>query len=416
MAGMALLPAQAAFVGRAPELAELRDAWQRAHAGEPWLVLIGGEAGMGKTCLARAFADEIAADALVLSGQCLRFGDQSVPYAAIAAALQQLVARTGQDEVRRWAGTGWPALAPLLPQLAERPEGVPERLVLFEAIASVLEAAAAERPLCVILEDIHAGDQLTWHLLQFLQATLRRSRLLLIATYRSDELPGRHPLRPVLAELGRRPGVGVLELGPMPPSDLAKLIRGLMPDAPAALVSLLVERSDGVPYFAEELARGSQEGCVELPATLREALLTRVHALSEPAIELLRLASGVGLRVRHELLEALAGLAPVQLDAALREAVDGALVVPTEEGYVFRHALLREVIHDRMLPGEHTRLHSRIADVLAEHPNLNGGGEAELVHHLFAAHRLEEGFRACQRVLQDFPNAHLQRLRAALAG
>lgn len=411
MAAMALIPAQTAFVGRAPELAELRGAWQRVRGGEPWLALIGGEAGMGKSSLVRAFVDRATADGLALTGQCLRFGDQAVPYAAISGALQQLAASAGADELRRWAGAGWPALAPLLPQLAERPDGVPDRLVLFEAIASVLEGAAARRPLCVVLEDIHSGDQLTWHLLQFLHATLRTSRLLLIATYRSDELPGRHPLRPVLAELSRRPGVGVLELGPMPAADLTELVRNQLPDASAALVTLLVERSDGVPYFAEELACGSREGCVQLPATLREALLTRVYALSEPAIELLRLASGVGLRVRHELLEALAELAPEELDAALREVVDGALMVPTEEGYEFRHSLLREVVHDGLLPGEHTRLHSRIADVLAQHPNLNGGGEAELVHHLFAAHRLEEGFQASVRVLQGPAHAHLQRLR-----
>ncbi len=406
-----LIPAQAAFVGREPELAALRDAWLRVRSGESWLALVGGEAGMGKTSLVHAFATELAADAVVLTGQCLRFGEQPVPYAAVAGVLQQLLAVAGADRLRAWAGAGWPALGHLLPQLPDRPDGSPDRLLIFEAFASVLESAAAWRPVCLVLEDIHAGDQFTWHLLQFLQASLRTSRLLLVATYRAEELPGRHPLRPVLADLGRRQGVGVLELGPMPAADLTDLVGSVLPQAGPALVKLLVERSDGVPYFAEELARGSSEGCVELPGTLREALLARVYLLSEPAVELLRLASGVGLQVRHELLEALAGLPPEQLDATLREAVDRGLLLPSGQGYQFRHSLLREVVHDRMLPGEHTRLHSRIADVLAGRPELGGGGEAELAHHLFAAHRLEEGFEVCRRVLDGPAEAHLERLR-----
>ena len=411
MSAMALIPAQATFVGREAELTQLRDAWRRVQSAEPWLALIGGEAGMGKTSLVHAFLENLPDDACVLIGQCLRFGDQPVPYAAAVTVLQQLLAEVGADQLQQWAGAGWPALGALLPQLGLPRDGTPDRLVLFEAIASVLEGAAATRPVCVVVEDLHAGDPLTWHLLQFLQATLTHVRLLLIATHRSDEVPGRHPLRPVLAELSRRPGVGVLELEPMASDELARLVRSVAPDAGPALVSLLAQRSDGVPYFAEELARGSREGCVELPATLRDALLARVYARSEAAVEVLRLASGVGLQVSHDLLEALAGLAPAELDGALREAVDGLLLMPTSDGYAFRHSLLREVIHDRLLPGEHTRLHSRIADVLAEHPDLNGGGEAELVHHLFAAHRLEEGFQACRRVLDGSPRAHLKRLR-----
>ena len=408
---MPLVLPRAPFVGRAAELTELQDAWRRALAGEPRLALIGGEAGIGKTSLVHAFVRDLPDDAIVLTGQCVRIGGLPMPYAPIASILEQLARRVGVETVRRWAGNGQAQLGMVVPDLSAEPvSGQPDRLALFDALASVLEAAAAEAPVCLVLEDLHAGEQLTWHLLQFLQAVLPGSRLLLIATYRSDELPTRHPLRPVLAELGRRPGVGRLELRPMPEEDLADLVRSVLPEGRPALIARMVERSDGVPYFAEELARGAQEGRSDLPSTLAEALLARVYGLSETASELMRLACGAGLMVSHELLEALSGLSPDDLDAALRETVDAALLVPTEDGYAFRHGLLREVIHDKLLPGEHVRLHSRVADALIATSDPDDP-PADLAHHLLAANRLPEGFEACRKVVEGSTHAHLTRLR-----
>lgn len=405
------------FVGRAEELDALRRAWSTAVQQRPGLVLVSGEAGIGKSSLVNEFVhgpvgvsrgDGLGVEAGVLLGQCLAFGAEAVPYAAISQILKSLVVREGADRVRDWAGAGHAAIASLVPALGAGDQGQSDRARVFEAVADVLLAAARERPLVVVTEDLHWADLSTGHLVRFLDAALQftplgadQQGLLVVVTYRADEITGRHPLRSIVAELHRR-ALAHLALDPLNDDQVAELIRPLLAEPSAASISRIVERSEGIPYFAEELARGTG-GRGVLPATLREALLVRFHTLDESTQTLLQIAAVAGVEFGQDLLAAVAGRSEAAVERSLREAVEAGLVVVREEDYAFRHAILREVIHDELLPGEHRRLHSRYADLIrSTEPVIT----LELVHHLRAAGRLDEAFAAALTRAEELSNSH----------
>ncbi|OYO16406.1 hypothetical protein CGZ94_04280 [Enemella evansiae] len=393
-------------VGRTEELAALAELWAEARAGHGHLVLLGGEAGIGKTTLVRAFTEGLS-DATVVTGQCLMFGSEAMPYAAVSQVLRGLVAVHGADRVIEWAGGGRDALAGLVPSLGLGGAGAVDAMQQFEAVATVLERAAAATPLVVVIEDLHWADPSTASLLQFLATTLADSpAILMLATYRSDELTGRHPLRATLAELQRRPGVRRIPLGVLDSGAAAELVTGVARDATPAMVARIVERSEGVPYFAEEMARvAGRHG--KLPNTLREALLVRVHGLTEATQRLLRVAAVAGVRFDEDLLAEVLG-EPDSLSTRLREALDAGVLVSDEDGYAFRHALLCEVLTEELLPGEAGRWHGRYADVIGADTWRFPGHD--LSRHLLAAGRVDEAFRACLERADALGEAHLDRL------
>lgn len=381
------------LVGREHELAAVRRAWTAVGTQGVQVVLIRGEAGIGKTSLARTFTADV--DATVVAGQSVALGADPMPFVALSQVLRGVVAEFGSEAVMGWAGDGGAALAGMLPGVAAPGRVAGEvRMQTFEAVADVFEGAARLRPLVVIIEDLHWADVSTGHMLRFLGAALVASPVLLLVTYRSEELVGRHPLRPVVSELARRANSHSVDLLGLDEASVAEIVRPLLPQsAAAATTARIIRQSDGVPFFAEELALATG-GQGRLPSTLREAVLTRVHWLSEPTQEVLRVAAVSGVEFDDRVLLAATGLAPRDLDAALREAMDAGIVT-VEPGYAFRHALVREAIHDELLPGEHNRLHSHLADLLIAQPELGAARSTSLAHHLRAANRLDEAFRAC---------------------
>lgn len=369
------------------------------------MILISGEAGIGKSTLVDRFIHDLGTDAGVLRGQCLAFGAEVMPYAAISQILRTLVTRNGVDTVRAWAGLGHAALGTLIPTFGETVRTAEaDRFQLFEAVAEVLQGAVAEAPLVVVIEDLHWADASTGHLLRFLDAASSSATgLLVIVTFRADEVTGRHPLRSALAELQRR-ALTWIALEPLSDAETVELVRPLLPPAATqAVVGRIVRRSEGVPYFAEELAR-STGGRGVLPATLREALLVRFHTLGDATREVLRIAAIGGVEFSLEPVAALADRPEDEVEEALREAVEMGLVVVVDERFAFRHALLREVIHDEILPGEHRRMHGRFAD------QLRAGGNPmatlEVVHHLRAAGRCDEAFEAALRRAAELSDSH----------
>ncbi|WP_305852995.1 AAA family ATPase [Georgenia sp. TF02-10] len=398
-------------VGRSAPLAELAATWHDAVATGGRVMLVAGEAGMGKTTLVGAFADSLGDGADVVTGQCVAFAGEGMPYAAVVQVLREVIRLHGVDDVLGWAGVGGSSLGAVLPELGPDPGAADtQQLRLYEAITLVLEGAARRRPLLVVIEDLHWGDPATWHLLRFLSGAVTDAPLMILATYRDDELHRRHPLRPVLAELARQRRVGRLDLGPLDPDAVADLVTAIAGRSTArAVTAAIVRRGDGVPYLVAELARSAAEG-VAMPGTLRDALLARVRGLSEGTQGVLRLASAAGTQFEHELLAEVADVPAAELDVALREAVDAVILVPDETGYRFRHALLHEVVHDELLPGEQARIHGRLADVVAERPELSGARGHDLVHHLFAAHRFEDAFAAALQRATDRATPHHEAL------
>jgi tetratricopeptide (TPR) repeat protein len=364
------------FVGRVEELSLLEAAQMRAADGEPAVVLVGGEAGVGKTRLVAELVARCSTGGIrILSGGCLPVGDGALPYAPIVEALRPLPAELGADAVRELAGPSWPELARLLPGLGEPPGGRPGQAAqtrLFELLLGLLGRLGERSPLALVVEDLHWADHSTRDLLVFLARNLRRERVLAVVSYRSDE-PGTDWLGPYLAVLDRSGRAQRVELPRLDRAETAAQLVGILGAAPPAeLVDAVFGRSVGNPLFTEELLGAIRAGSIELPPTLRDLLWGRVQTLPELTRQVLAVAAVAGRRVPHRLLAEVAGLEDQPLVQALRAAVADQLLVtrPGEDGYELRHALLAEVIEADLLPGERARLHAAYARALTERPEL----------------------------------------------
>jgi predicted ATPase len=386
------------LAGRDAEVAQLRAALQRAAAGQPAIVVVAGEAGIGKTRLMTELLGQAGGlGAVALSGGCLDIGDGVLAYAPMVEALRPLVDLLDPSELERVLGGARAELARLVPELGGQAMGrqavtplAPTRL--FELLLGVLHRLTDQGPVLVVVEDLHWADQSTRDLLGFLVRNLR-GPVALVLTYRADELHRRHPLRPFLAELERGGRVERLELGRLGRRELGELLAGILgKPAPAALVGELLARSEGNPFFAEELLAARREG-VDLPEALRDLLLARVQALSAAAQHGLQVAAVAGQRVDHELLAAVAGQQPERLVEPLREAI-GRQVLVVEEGgdsYRFRHALVQEAIYDDLLRVQRGPLHAAYARALAARIERRGSGATapelgQLAHQWDVAH------------------------------
>ncbi|MFJ4734266.1 AAA family ATPase [Streptomyces sp. NPDC088770] len=387
------------FVGRADELSTLHDALARAARGEPQALLLGGEAGVGKTRLVEEFAAAAArAGAVVALGGCVEMGADGLPFAPFSAALRAL-RRELPGELAAAAAGQEEELARLLPELGEPApargtgrhdeEGMAR---LFELTARLLERVAADHTVVVALEDLHWADASTRHLLAYLLRTLRTGRLVVLTTYRSDDIHRRHPLRPLLAELDRLRTVRRLELARLTRQEVGRQIAGILATEPDPVqVDEIFERSDGNAFFVEELAVAAHEGCrTSLSDSLRDLLLVRVETLPEPAQRIVRIAAEGGSTVEHRLLAAVARLAEDDLIEALRGAVNANILIAaaTGDGYRFRHSLVREAVGDDLLPGERTRLNRRYAEALEADPTLVPSDErvTRLASYWYHAH------------------------------
>ncbi len=377
------------FVGRSRELTALGDALERARSGAASTVLVGGEAGVGKTRLVSEFTEQ-AGDALVLVGGCLELGTEGLPFAPFTAVLRGLVRELGRDGVARLVPGGTTrGLARLLPEFGEPDhDGAEARARLFEQVLGLLERLTEDQPVVLIVEDAHWADRSTRDLLSFLVRYQRGdARLLIVVTYRADELHRAHPLRPLLAELGRVAWVSRLELGRLSRKEVVAQAASILQREPSPVdMDMVYSRSEGNPLFVEALLSGASGG-ESLPESLRDLLLASVERLPEETQELLRVASAGGQRIEHDLLSTVAGLDENALAGALRPAVAGNVLVVDGEGYAFRHALIREALHDDLLPGEHTRLHTRFAGALERDLSILPAprGAIELAHHWHAA-------------------------------
>ncbi|WP_303629888.1 helix-turn-helix transcriptional regulator [Actinomadura madurae] len=375
------------LVGRSAELTRLRE----ALAAAPGAVLVGGDAGLGKTRLITEFAR--AAEARALVGGCLELGSDGLPFAPFTTVLRGLVRDIGIDGVADLVPRGdTGGLARLLPEFGE-PEtdaaSGEERARLFEVVLTLLERLAERGPVVLVIEDAHWADRSTRDLLAFLIRNLGTVPLLIVMTYRSDELHRTHPLRPLLAGLERLDRVRRIEIGRLARGDVAALVTELLGHAPPpGLVERVEARSEGNPLFIEALLDDDGTLACELPESLRDLLLAGVQRLPEETQDVLRDASGGSTRIEHALLAAVSGLDDAALARVLRPAVAANVLVVDGDGYAFRHALIREAVHDDLLPGEYTRLHTRYAEALEKDPGLVPAGRlwVELSYHWTQAH------------------------------
>jgi DNA-binding CsgD family transcriptional regulator len=392
MSGRASSPV---LVGRDGQMAALEAAFASVRQGGPSAVLLGGEAGVGKSRLVSEFGRMAAsAGARVLTGGCLELGTDGLPFAPFTAVLRDLVHEMGADAVAAMLpGRTTRGLARLLPELGEPDTGgdpAEARARLFEEVLSALEHLTRHSPVVLVIEDGHWADRSSRDLLTFLIGNQRAlSGLLIVVTFRSDELHRTHPLRPLLAWMDRIAWVERVELPRLTRHDTDELVARILGHQPASnLADALYHRSEGNPLFVEALLCCDGELSLELPESLRDLLLNSVRKLPDDTQEVLRVASAGGEATGHALLGAVSGLDSAALTRAVRPAVTANVLHPRGDGYAFRHELIREAVHEDLLPGEHGRLHSRFAEAIDTDPTLVPPGRAAIVmaHHWHAAH------------------------------
>jgi len=375
-------------------------ALQRALAGEPVTLLVGGEAGVGKSRLIGELINRArAAGARALAGSCVELDGGGIPLAPLVDVLRTLAAELPADELGTLLGPARGEIGRLVPELADDrtaqapADSDPSRIL--ELLLGVVGRLAAERALLLLVEDVQWADRATLDLIALLVASPTARPHLLVCSVRSDELPRAHPFRRISARWEQQRSVERLELERLTAGEVAAQISAIMGERPDGdLTDLLFERSEGIPLFVEELLSAVREGGLGpdyLPPSLRDVLLARAERLSAAAQHVLRAASGGGRWVPDRLLGLVAGLSDAELYAALRETIEHQLLVvdPGGRGYGFRHALARAAIHEDLLPGERAQLHRAYAEAMESRPELVApglDGIAMLAHHWLAAH------------------------------
>ncbi len=355
-----------AIFGREAELTEVDVALEAVTLGQPRALLIGGDAGIGKTTLALAVAARAQDRGFtVLSGQCLDI-DTGVSFAAVREALR--------------------------PHLPVRVDA--DNAVLDDIRMAVCDLAA-QGPVMLLLEDLHWADRST----QELTLALARSvtgPVLLVLTYRDDELTRRHPFRKAQMEIARGVGAHRIDLEPLDRAGIAELVRRITGTDDIARIGAVLARCEGNPLYAEELLASRDD---RLPASLAGLLLSRVDALSDPTRRLLRIASVNGLRIDAAAVVAMSGTSEVEVEAALREALDANVLARRGEHLEFRHGLLQEAVYDDVLPGERARLHAGLAAAIEAEGTDSSDAVTlgRLAHHWYVAHEHAAALAASAR-------------------
>ncbi len=381
------------FIGRRAQLDLLLRARAASAAESGKMVLIAGDAGSGKSRLVTQFFDGISPSEMPRAvGHCLEYAQS--PFAPIVEALRGVLDERGaprlSQEVRE-------PLAWLLPELRVSNERVIERdkLQLLNAMAEALQEVSSKNSATVVIEDLHWADAATLEFLQHVLHSLAKSRLLLLVTYRSEEVHHGHPLSSILARLERHPSVLSIELEPLSSSEMNALIYHSLEGRatlPSEVVGAISSQAEGNPLFAEELLRNATQNASALrapllPRTLREAVLERLKVLGNDERELLAEAAVMGRRFRAEFLAAATGTPIERTLSVLRAARDLQLIVEEVNGvnyFTFRHALTREAIYGELLAAEARVLHRRNAIAL-EAPEASDESTAELAYHWWKA-------------------------------
>jgi DNA-binding winged helix-turn-helix (wHTH) protein/tetratricopeptide (TPR) repeat protein len=405
------------FVGRETDLRQVTQVWERATAGRHQLVLVAGEAGIGKTRLAVEFARRRAAE-----GTVVLFGSSDeeslVPYQPFVESLAWYLRHCPDAELRAHLGAigGGAELGAVLPELHSRvpdlppsaaadPEG--QRYRLFESVAALFAVAARDCPMLLVIDDLHWADKTTLLMLRHVIRSSRAARFCIVATYRESEVDRAHPLAEMIATLRREPRVTRLVLRGLDIAHVAALVDSIIgPAAPPQLARVIMESTDGNPFFATETllhlketdalatygaANGRTIELVSLgvPEGIRALIGSRLARLSDGCNRVLRVAAVIGRQFEPAVLEAVSETPEGELLDALEEATRAQLVVesPKASGrFEFTHALIRQTIYTELSSPRRASLHRRVAETIERQADgASGPPLAELAYHFFHA-------------------------------
>jgi DNA-binding SARP family transcriptional activator len=399
--------AQSPLIGRAGELAQLEEEWELAcrEARSGRLVLLAGDAGIGKTTLTADVARRVHEEgAIVLAGRSPR--ETVVPYQPILEALRHWALNASLSDLRATAREYGSELARLIPELRRRAPDLPpppadepdtERYRLFEAVVGLLTELSRSAPVLLVLDDLQWADRPTLLLLRHLARAASPARVLILAAYRSTERGD--TFNNSLIELLRDRLASQMDIGGLSESDTAELVRLRAGETPSrSFARALYEETEGNPFFVEEIVRHLLEAGVHagsataselqsfgLPEGVKEVIAWRLGRLEPPAIELLRVAAVLGRDVDAALLERVVLLAEEDFLSALEEALAAGLLVESDENpdsYVFSHALIRETLYEGMSIPRRARIHKRVGEAIeATQGRRQGRYLPELAHH-----------------------------------
>jgi DNA-binding CsgD family transcriptional regulator len=363
------------MVGRIEERRILGAAIQGAVEGRPCAVFVHGEAGVGKTRLARAVCDEAAANGVaVLWGRCVRFGAVDAPYVPLIGALEGW-AESADPRERSEVLDAVPAAGELLPSLGGHTSDSAVRLL--SVVDALIQAIASHGPTVLVVDDVQWADLASRDALAYLVAGFRGQRLAVLTTYRDEEMVSGDPMHTWLADLRRLPSVTDVRLDRLSWDETEQQLTLLLNGAPhRALVDQVVRRSDGNPYLTELLVQGltnTAEGLpTDLAAELTGALLAAWHRLSLPGREVMRLMAVAGRPTSIDDLREVAAARGIDREAlisALAEATNaGISVAQGRDVCWFRHPLLAELLYATFVPGEAEPVHAAWAATLESRP------------------------------------------------
>jgi DNA-binding SARP family transcriptional activator/tetratricopeptide (TPR) repeat protein/KaiC/GvpD/RAD55 family RecA-like ATPase len=401
---------EGAFVGREEFLERLRMRWTESRAGQTRLVLLVGEAGVGKTRLAAEFAEEVhAGGGMVLYGRADE--EALLPHQPFAEALRQLITR-GDPVLTAAAEHDREVLWRLLPDLAPPAHALDTtshgeddalRYRLFETVTALLCAASRRSPLLLILDDLHWADKSTLLLLRHLLRHPQLTDLLVVGTFRHVEVGRDHPLVDLLTDLRRERRYDRLTLPGLDDAATRMLVadrlgRNVTPE----FVRRLREQTEGNAFFIEETIRAlidsglAADGTVTdaalerlgVPEGVSEIVRRRVSCLCELAAEVLTAASVVGRDFRLGIVAQIIGEPPEQVMRALEESMAAGLVLEAADRidvFAFSHALVREVLYGQLSVSRRVRLHHLVAEALEDVAESESVNPAELAHHFLLA-------------------------------
>jgi len=425
-------------VARDEEMSALEDALLGALRGDGGVVLLGGDAGMGKSRLARELSERAARlGCTVMTGACSE-AELSLPYLPFLEAVGNHLSSVPLEALRARLGRSAEELAHLFPQLGSPATGgddpMQAKLRLFEGILAVLRDAAGSDGLLLVVEDLHWADPGTRELLDYLTRRLRSTPVLVLATYRTDELHRKHPLVPTIQGWKRSGQASVIELARLSPAGVAAMVCAIFDegDVSSDFRDFLHDRCEGNPFVVEEILRDARdrghifqtadgwdrseiaELRLGLPQTVRDTILLRLERLEPGEVEVLSAASVVGRSCDLETLCAVTGMEPEPVLAALQVCVNQQLLEedPRAVGtFSFRHALTREAVYEDMVVPRRQQLHRRVADAFRRLP---GRPAVDLANHLLLAGSYVEAVAMCVTAAEAALASHAYRDAADL--